>query len=97
MYLLERVCLLGSFTCFPVVGDGRLGCPDRAPYDAIHVGAAAAVVPEAVSEISEPYSPYLPQAIVLQTRPYRQIGRRFLYGGSGLRTYMYIVCLVLQT
>jgi len=31
------------------VGDGRLGYPDKAPYDAIHVGAAAAVVPEAVS------------------------------------------------
>jgi hypothetical protein len=22
-------------------GDGRLGCPEHAPYDAIHVGAAA--------------------------------------------------------
>ncbi len=95
MYLVERVCLLDSFTCFPVVGDGRLGCPDRAPYDAIHVGAAAAVVPEAVSEISEQYNPYLPQAVVLQTRPYRKVGHRFLYGGSGLRKY--IVCLVLQT
>lgn len=33
---------------FPV-GDGRLGYPDEAPYDAIHVGAAAPTVPEAVS------------------------------------------------
>lgn len=31
------------------VGDGRLGYPDEAPYDAIHVGAAAPTVPEAVS------------------------------------------------
>ena len=31
------------------VGDGRLGYPDKAPYDAIHVGAAAAIVPESVS------------------------------------------------
>ncbi|MCO5559126.1 hypothetical protein L7F22_012718 [Adiantum nelumboides] len=28
--------------------DGKLGYPDAAPYDAIHVGAAAAVVPEAL-------------------------------------------------
>lgn len=30
------------------MGDGRLGYPDGAPYDAIHVGAAAATVPKAV-------------------------------------------------
>ncbi len=30
------------------MGDGRLGCPEGAPYDAIHVGAAAATVPKAV-------------------------------------------------
>ena len=30
------------------VGDGRLGFPEGAPYDAIHVGAAAATVPKAV-------------------------------------------------
>ncbi|XP_043188317.1 protein-L-isoaspartate(D-aspartate) O-methyltransferase-like isoform X1 [Amphibalanus amphitrite] len=29
-----------------VAGDGRLGYPQRAPYDAIHVGAAAPVLPE---------------------------------------------------
>lgn len=29
-----------------VVGDGRLGYPDRAPYDAIHVGAAAKEIPQ---------------------------------------------------
>ena len=31
------------------VGDGRRGYPEEAPYDAIHVGAAAAVVPQPVS------------------------------------------------
>ena len=31
-----------------VVGDGRQGWQDKASYDAIHVGAAAASVPEAV-------------------------------------------------
>lgn len=31
------------------VGDGRLGYPEEAPYDAIHVGAAAPSVPQAVS------------------------------------------------
>ncbi|XP_058844040.1 protein-L-isoaspartate(D-aspartate) O-methyltransferase-like isoform X3 [Acipenser ruthenus] len=29
-----------------VVGDGRLGYPEGAPYDAIHVGAAAATLPK---------------------------------------------------
>lgn len=29
-----------------IQGDGRLGCPDYAPYDCIHVGAAAAQVPD---------------------------------------------------
>lgn len=32
----------------PVVGDGRQGYPEEAPYDAIHVGAAAATVPKEV-------------------------------------------------
>ena len=32
-----------------VVGDGRKGHHDFAPYDAIHVGAAAAEIPQAVS------------------------------------------------
>ena len=33
-------------------GDGRLGYPKLAPYDAIHVGAAAPTVPQPVSEQS---------------------------------------------
>lgn len=33
-----------------VTGDGRLGWPDEAPYDAIHVGAAAPVIPEALKQ-----------------------------------------------
>ena len=40
-------------------GDGRLGYPDDAPYDAIHVGAAAAVIPQPVScNSSSNMSPY---------------------------------------
>jgi protein-L-isoaspartate(D-aspartate) O-methyltransferase len=31
-----------------VVGDGRLGLPEQAPFDAIHVGAAAPTLPEAL-------------------------------------------------
>ncbi|XP_053978972.1 protein-L-isoaspartate(D-aspartate) O-methyltransferase [Hylaeus volcanicus] len=31
-----------------VVGDGRLGYPEKAPYDAIHVGAAAKEMPQAL-------------------------------------------------
>lgn len=37
-----------SVTSF-LVGDGRMGYAEEAPYDAIHVGAAAPVVPQAVS------------------------------------------------
>ncbi|NWR80384.1 PIMT methyltransferase, partial [Centropus unirufus] len=38
--------LLSSGRVKLVVGDGRQGYPEEAPYDAIHVGAAAAVVPK---------------------------------------------------
>ncbi|XP_026823971.1 protein-L-isoaspartate(D-aspartate) O-methyltransferase isoform X2 [Ooceraea biroi] len=31
-----------------VVGDGRLGYPERGPYDAIHVGAASKQIPQAL-------------------------------------------------
>lgn len=31
-------------------GDGRKGVPQYAPYDAIHVGAAAAITPNALLE-----------------------------------------------
>lgn len=56
MYPCLHVCVycayqqLDSLSSLPpTVGDGRLGYPDMAPYDAIHVGAAAAVVPDEVS------------------------------------------------
>lgn len=41
--------LLDSGTLKLVSGDGRLGYPADAPYDAIHVGAAAQEMPKAVS------------------------------------------------
>lgn len=44
------------------VGDGRLGFTDGAPYDAIHVGAAAPTVPKAVGTHNLPY-------MVLQSYP----------------------------
>lgn len=34
------------FLLFYPVGDGRLGCAKYAPYDAIHVGAAAEEMPQ---------------------------------------------------
>ncbi|XP_014843344.1 PREDICTED: protein-L-isoaspartate(D-aspartate) O-methyltransferase-like isoform X1 [Poecilia mexicana] len=46
--------LLSSGRIRLVVGDGRLGYPDGAPYDAIHVGAAAATVPKALLEQLKP-------------------------------------------
>ncbi len=33
-----------------IQGDGRLGCDEHGPYDAIHVGAAAAEIPEKLLE-----------------------------------------------
>lgn len=33
-----------------IQGDGRLGCSEYAPYDAIHVGAAAAEIPDKLLE-----------------------------------------------
>ncbi|XP_016851369.1 protein-L-isoaspartate(D-aspartate) O-methyltransferase isoform X3 [Anolis carolinensis] len=46
--------LLSSGRVKLIVGDGRLGCPDEAPYDAIHVGAAAPVVPQALIDQLKP-------------------------------------------
>uniref|UniRef100_A0A672IH68 Protein-L-isoaspartate O-methyltransferase n=1 Tax=Salarias fasciatus TaxID=181472 RepID=A0A672IH68_SALFA len=46
--------LLSSGRIKLIVGDGRLGYPDGAPYDAIHVGAAAATVPKALLEQLKP-------------------------------------------
>ncbi|XP_058247748.1 protein-L-isoaspartate(D-aspartate) O-methyltransferase isoform X3 [Hemibagrus wyckioides] len=37
-----------------LVGDGRLGYPEEAPYDAIHVGAAAPSVPQALLDQLKP-------------------------------------------
>lgn len=38
--------LLDSGTITLITGDGRLGYPEMGPYDAIHVGAAAATLPK---------------------------------------------------
>uniref|UniRef100_A0A8C4N2J5 Protein-L-isoaspartate O-methyltransferase n=1 Tax=Eptatretus burgeri TaxID=7764 RepID=A0A8C4N2J5_EPTBU len=46
--------LLSSGRMKLVVGDGRLGYPELAPYDAIHVGAAAATVPHALIDQLKP-------------------------------------------
>lgn len=37
-----------------IEGDGRLGCKEYAPYDAIHVGAAAKEIPENLLEQLKP-------------------------------------------
>jgi hypothetical protein len=62
--LLIALVILGTDTSFYVsintydincnmvlVGDGRLGYPSEAPYNAIHVGAAAPTLPQAVSSL----------------------------------------------
>ncbi|XP_063040524.1 l-isoaspartyl protein carboxyl methyltransferase, like isoform X2 [Engraulis encrasicolus] len=46
--------LLSSGRIKLIVGDGRLGYPEEAPYDAIHVGAAAATIPKALLEQLKP-------------------------------------------
>ena len=42
--------LLAEDRVLLVTGDGRLGYPDRAPFDCIHVGAAAGMVPTALHD-----------------------------------------------
>uniref|UniRef100_A0AC11EB74 Protein-L-isoaspartate (D-aspartate) O-methyltransferase n=1 Tax=Ovis aries TaxID=9940 RepID=A0AC11EB74_SHEEP len=46
--------LLSSGRVQLVVGDGRMGYAAEAPYDAIHVGAAAPVVPQALIDQLKP-------------------------------------------
>ncbi|KAG8582944.1 hypothetical protein GDO81_008233 [Engystomops pustulosus] len=46
--------LLSSGRVNLLVGDGRMGHPEEAPYDAIHVGAAAPVVPQALIDQLKP-------------------------------------------
>ncbi len=46
--------MLESGRVIIVTGDGRLGYPDKAPYDAIHVGAAAVVVPSELHDQLKP-------------------------------------------
>lgn len=48
--LQDNPALLKTGRVELVVGDGRLGYPEKAPYDAIHVGAAAKAVPQALIE-----------------------------------------------
>ena len=55
-FSLFRISINGAmFLADYVVGDGRQGWRDKAPYDAIHVGAAAASVPEAVRAYTKLY------------------------------------------
>lgn len=44
----DRLARLGLANAMVVVGDGWAGCPDRAPFDAITVGAEAPAVPAAL-------------------------------------------------
>ncbi len=46
--------LLDSGKVIIIEGDGRLGYPDKAPYDAIHVGAAAPEIPQALLDQLKP-------------------------------------------
>lgn len=46
--------LLKSERVLLITGDGRKGYLEKAPYDAIHVGAAAPVVPEALHDQLKP-------------------------------------------
>lgn len=54
-----HIIKLFNCDCNCLVGDGRLGYPDRAPYNAIHVGAAAKELPQAVSEMLKLFSDVL--------------------------------------
>jgi len=50
-----------------ITGDGRLGYPEGGPYDAIHVGAAAATVPEdLLNQLARPGRMFIPVGVYLQ-------------------------------
>ncbi|KIL63411.1 hypothetical protein M378DRAFT_187020 [Amanita muscaria Koide BX008] len=50
-----------------LVGDGRQGCPEKGPYDAIHVGAAAPNVPSSLVEhLASPGRMFIPVGVYMQ-------------------------------
>ncbi|KAL0565153.1 hypothetical protein V5O48_016877 [Marasmius crinis-equi] len=58
---------LESKTIQVVAGDGRKGFPSEGPYDAIHVGAAAPTVPEAlIEQLASPGRMFIPVGTALQ-------------------------------
>ena len=44
----DKIKFIIFFLSCYLVGDGRKGCPEHAPFNAIHVGAAAPVLPQDV-------------------------------------------------
>lgn len=65
------------FSLIYIVGDGRMGHLEDAPYDAIHVGAAAPVVPQAV-RIN-----YAFIAASVQWKIYKNVFLLFVYNYQG--------------
>uniref|UniRef100_A0A8C4XSJ8 Protein-L-isoaspartate O-methyltransferase n=44 Tax=Aves TaxID=8782 RepID=A0A8C4XSJ8_FALTI len=64
--------LLSSGRVKLVVGDGRQGYPEEAPYDAIHVGAAAATVPKEVRVSMLDVCCYgLPASVAVEKKPHQ--------------------------
>eukprot|EP00826_Nyctotherus_ovalis_P021630 TRINITY_DN1701_c0_g1_i11.p3 TRINITY_DN1701_c0_g1~~TRINITY_DN1701_c0_g1_i11.p3 ORF type:complete len:125 (-),score=27.04 TRINITY_DN1701_c0_g1_i11:171-545(-) len=57
----------GSITM--VAGDGRKGLPEYAPYDVIHVGAAADILPEDLVKQLAPGGIMVKQCLTLQMIP----------------------------
>ncbi|KAF8623827.1 hypothetical protein AX15_006156 [Amanita polypyramis BW_CC] len=50
-----------------IVGDGRNGCPEKGPYNAIHVGAAApSMPPTLVDQLAAPGRMFIPVGIYTQ-------------------------------
>jgi protein-L-isoaspartate(D-aspartate) O-methyltransferase len=54
----DDASLLESGKIVIVEGDGRLGCPEHAPFDVIHVGAAATVAPHELIDQLKPGGVY---------------------------------------
>lgn len=54
--LKDNPDLLNSGQVVLVSGDGRQGYPEQAPYDAIHVGAAAPTLPQPLIDQLKVYS-----------------------------------------
>ncbi|KAL4249480.1 Protein-L-isoaspartate O-methyltransferase [Abortiporus biennis] len=71
---LNKALLSGSIQM--VTGDGRKGYPSEGPYDAIHVGAAAPVIPQdLIEQLASPGRMFIPVGSELENQRLFQVDK----------------------